>query len=76
MTRSDEVLPFDQSDLHEGMGSVEKIVALSDYTDADGVSGGRCNYCGYDRGTYKTHTEVAVWSLTCRQCETVIGGRQ
>jgi hypothetical protein len=71
-----EVLPFDKSDVVNAVGSVERIVALSGYTDEEGVYRGRCNYCGYDRGTYKSHTEVAAWSLTCRECGAVIGGEE
>ena len=66
----DEVLPFDNSDLHEGMGPIERIVGLCGHTDAPGVSSdGRCKWCGYDRATYQSHTEVESWSITCRECD-------
>jgi len=73
-TRSDDVLPFDLSDVRGGVGTVERIVDLGNYTEAEEVFQGRCNFCGYDRGTFKSHTDVRASSLTCRQCHAVLGG--
>mgnify|MGYP006926883217 CR=1 FL=1 len=68
------VLPFDQSDVVNGVGPIDSIVSLSGYTDkARNVHEGVCNYCGYDRGTLKGHTEIAVRGLHCRNCEAKLG---
>lgn len=69
----DEVLPFDNSDVREGVGRVERIVALSGYTAARWVTDdGRCGRCGYDRGDHVTHTEVEAGSVECRNCGHVV----
>jgi hypothetical protein len=65
----DGVLPFDKSDVRGGIGKIEKIVALSEHPDSDGVVDGRCNWCGYDRGTLLRHTEVEGEQIQCRNCD-------
>lgn len=73
----DGVLPFDQSDVVNAVGPVRQIVSLDEYAHAERVVGdGRCQFCGYDRGDYRSHTELAVWSVTCRQCDSTLGGEQ
>jgi len=75
-TADDGVLPFDKSDLHEGMGTIERIVALSGYTDKSRniTNEGLCNRCGYDRGIYHSHTEVDSQSIECRECGALLAG--
>lgn len=77
MSRSDDagdgVLPFDQSDVVNGVGQIQRIVALSGYTDDAYVSSdGRCQSCGYDRGVLISHTEVPEQKLLCDACEIVL----
>jgi len=76
-SQTGDVLPYDQSDVREGVGRVQQIRALSSHTECDGVTDdGRCQFCGYDRGTYKSHTEVGGYVVECRQCDAHLGGEE
>lgn len=65
------VLPFTTAgtNLHEGMGTIERIVSLGAYNYAEGVTtAGLCVRCGYDRGMYFAHTEVDGFTVECDHC--------
>lgn len=82
-----DALPFTLEEPHPntGVGVCKSIVALANHVgecdssrDARGSidDDGRCYYCGYDRGTLTSHTEVPGMRLECRQCERTLLTRE